>query len=331
MATQDAQLRAALQKLEPKLRRAFEAAIGKSARAVDQRTLAGMIDAGRIEDAVQLLRIEQSLLWPLHEAFREAFVAGGVLGADIAPKGLSGAFGFEGRHPRAEAWVQQNGATLIQGIEQEGIATTRRVIETGLSESRSSLAVAREITGRRVGSRRVGGYLGLTAQQTDSIIAGRAKLQSGDPEQMREYLRLKLRDRRYDRRIETAIREGRAISGRALDEIMEAHRSKALGYRGRVIAKHQARQALAAGRDEGVLQLKDHPDVEAVTARWQHNRSMEPRSDHLAMNGTVIELGEFFEFPDGTRMRRPHDEGAPARHTIGCNCMVIYRVRLRRD
>lgn len=331
MAAQERELRDALAKLEPKIRRAFDEAIARAALSVSQAELATLIEAGQIEDAVQLLRLDQSLFWPLHEAIRGGYVTGGNLGGKIAPRGLSGWFGFNGRHPRAEAWVQENGAELIQGITEEGVETTRRVIASGLSEGRSSLAVAREITGKMVGKKRVGGYLGLTAQQADSIISGRSKLYSGDPDLMRAYLRLKLRDKRFDKTILKAIREGRAIVGRQLDQIMDAHRSKALGYRGRVIAKHQARQALAAGREEGIEQLRDNPEVETVTARWQHNRSLEPRLDHQAMHGTVIEAGEHFEFPDGTRMRRPHDDGAPAGHTIGCNCMVIYRVRLRRD
>lgn len=330
MASQKQRVLDALRKFEPSIRREFEKAITLATSAVDLKKLAGLIETGRVEDAVKLLRIDQSVLWPLHEAVRNTAMAGGSMAAEIAPRGLRGVFGFNGRHHRAEQWVSQHAGQLIEGITRESLDSIRQVILSGLQEGRSSRVVARDITGRQVGRKRVGGYLGLNSQQTDSIISGRAKLASGDPKLMREYLNLKLRNKQFDGTIKKAIREGRAVTGNQLDRIMEAHRFKALGYRGRVIAKHQARQAMAAGREEGMLQMLENPEVEAVTARWQHNLSEKPRHDHVAMSGTVIELGGTFNFPDGSRLKHPHEKGAPATHTIGCNCMAMYRVRLRR-
>lgn len=319
----------ALRKLEPVIRRAFEAAIARASAAVNIDQLAELISTGQIEDAARLLRVDQSLLWPLHEAVRDAYIGGGQM-ASGQMLGLTGLFQFDGRHTRAEAWVREHAGSLIEGIQSESLDTTRRVIGQGIAEGRSSRAVALEITGRRVGKKRVGGYLGLNSVQADSIIRGRGLLLSGDPDQMRQYLGLKLRDRRYDRTIRKAMREGRAIKGQMLDKIMEAHRSKALGYRGRVIAKHEARQALSAGREEAFQQALEREDVEGVSVRWQHNLSADPRHQHVAMNGAKIELGGQFEFPDGVTMKHPHDEDAPASHTIGCNCVAMYRLKMRR-
>ncbi|MEO1948484.1 hypothetical protein [Thioclava sp.] len=331
MNKQERALRNALDRFTPEMRAAFTQAIRDAAVSVDQRRLAYLIEQGRIEEAVQLLRIDQSLFAPLKDAIRGAYAQGGALAEQIAPAGLTGVFRFDGTQAAAMQWVLTRGADLVHGITDEGIATARKVIAAGLDEGLSSSEVARSITGRKIGKQRVGGFLGLTEQQADSIIAGRAKLASGDPAQMREYLQLKLRDTRYDAQIKRAIKEGKAIKGADLDRIMEAHRSKALGYRGRVVAKHESHQALAAGRAEGMSQMLARDDVEAVTCRWQHNLSVEPRPDHVAMSGTVVEYGQAFDFPDGTQMRWPHDENAPARHTIGCRCVGIFRVKLRRQ
>ncbi|AHD02946.1 hypothetical protein [Leisingera methylohalidivorans] len=330
MASQRQALIEALRKLEPGIRRAFEDAIQRASSAISLKQVIELMEANRFEDLVRLLRIDQSVLYPLTEALRGGYIVGGNLGSAVAPKSLIGYFGFNGRHERAEAWLTQNGARFIQGITEESTQTVRTAVQAGIQQGRSSRAVAAELIGRRVGSRRVGGYLGLTAQQADSIISGRSKLASGDPVQMREYLGLKLRDKRFDRTILKASREGRSITGKQLDQIMEAHRSKALRYRAKVVAKFEAREALAAGREEAMVQLLDRPDVEEVTARWQHNLSKEPRPDHVTMSGTVITLGQGFQFPDGTRMKRPHDQNGPLRHRIGCNCMAIYRLKLRR-
>jgi len=198
-----------------------------------------------------------------------------------------------------------------------------------------SRAIARMITGTKQGTQRVGGILGLTTQQTDSIMGkyddvgrlismgGRQKLASGDP-------KLKLRDRRYDAQIKKAIAEGRAITGPALDKIMDAHKSKALAYRGKLIAKNETFSALEAGRREAIAQALQNPEVEGATKRWQHNLSQEPREDHVAMSGTVIDFNEDFVF--GTvRMKNAHDPDGGAEHNLGCRCITVYRIRMRTD
>ena len=323
-------VRALLDRLEPQIRKAFQEAFERHAARIDARALIAALEAQDIERAIRVLRIDTSLLFPLDEAIRNAFITGGTTAVTELPRGIAGLFAFNGRHPRAERWIRENVGDKIQGIVEEQIETTRAVVLNGLQEQRGATAVAREITGRMVGRKRFGGYLGLTSEQADSIMRGRAKLASGDPALMREYLRLKLRNKRHDGKIKAAVKAGRPIRGRELDRIMEDHRSKALGYRGRVIARNEAHVALAAGRNEFYEQSLDNPEVETVKVRWQHNLSQEPREDHRAMDGKVIDLGEAFDFPDA-EMRHPHDPAGGAKHSINCRCVAVYRVKMRRD
>lgn len=315
---QSRRIKAALAKLEPAIRQAFIDAIKAAAGAVDARALAAALDAGQLERAAELLRINKALLFPLDEAIRGGYMAGGALVMADLPRGLSGAFGFDGRHVRAEEWTRRHVGDLIQGIEDDTRDMTRRVIREGLERGESGASLARQITGRKIGQTRVGGYLGLTAQQADSIIAGRAKLLSGDPALMREYRRLKLRDKRFDGMIRKAIEAGKPIRGADLDRIMESHRNKALAYRGKLIARNEAHTALAAGREEGYRQMLENPEVEAVTKRWQHGLSREPREDHKAMDGTVLDFDEAFVMGDRTRMMHPHDPAGGAAHSAHC-------------
>lgn len=329
---------AALRKLEKPIADAFKAAIERAAFQVDFSALVAAIDAQDIGAAVDLLRIDPASLFPIDEGVRSAFIEGGNLVAGDLQAGLSGTFSFNGRQERAEAWVRQNAGQLIQGITEESMQSVRRVIQQGINTGRPSSVLAREITGRVVGRRRVGGFLGLTTEIADSVERARAIL--SDPDEIRRYYirdrqtgrmkpRFRLSDRRYDARIKQAIREGRAMSGRDLAEIIQAHRTKALGYRGRVIAKDQSFTALAAGRAEGYQQLLDNPNVEKVTKRWQHNLSQNPREDHVAMDGTVIEFDDYFRFDDAL-MKNPHDPAGGAEHSIGCRCVAIYRAVMRR-
>ena len=336
---QSRRVAAALRNLDPQIRRAFTDAVAKAAGGIDQGELIRLLESGQIDRAIELLRINRAVLFPLGEAIRAGFVAGGSLVAADIPRGLAGSFGFDGRHERAEAWVQRHVGDLIEGIERETLEMSRDVILDGVQTGRSSAAMARDITGRKVGDRRVGGFLGLNSDQTESVMRARGML--SDPDTIRDYFikdkttgrmkpRYKLTDRRFDKMIKKAIAEGRGIAGADLDAIMDAHKSKAMGYRGRVIAKNESHSALAAGREEGYRQALENPEVETVTIRWQHNLSQNPREDHVAMDGTVIEMGETFNFIDAA-MKYPHDPAGGAAHSIGCRCVGIYRVRMRRD
>lgn len=333
-------VRAALRTLEPSIRKAFERAIAKAAGSIDFNALVAAIESGNVQRAVEVLRINQALLFPLDDAIRAAYVAGGTMVTEDLTRGLSGRFGFDGRHERAESWMQEHGAELIEGIVRETAEMARKVITEGLAEGVEHRTVARQITGRKVGARRVGGFLGLNSDQTDSVIRARSIL--SDPDQIRDYFvrdrvtgrmkpRFKLSDRRYDAKVKAAIKEGRALTGKELDTVMEAHRSKALGYRGRVIAKNEAHTALAAGRMEAYQQISEDPEVETVTKKWVHGLSKEPRPDHLRLDGTVIDMDEKFEMDDGTLMDGPHDPAGGARHSIHCRCTAFYRVKMRRD
>lgn len=322
-------LAALLADLEPKLRRAFLDAIQRHATLIDMRALREALLRGDVGLAMEIATVKAPALSPLAEAVRRGFIDGGML-AGRRQGGIVGRFSFDGRHPDAEAWISRQGGALITAITEESRESVRAVILDGLENSRPSAAVARDIAGTKIGSVRVGGIIGLTSPQTDSIIKARYALASGDPARMRAYLGLATRDRRFDPAIRRAIREGRAIKGPELDRILEAHKSKALKYRAEVVAKDQSRKATSAGRDQAYRQMLDLPGVTGITKRWQHNLSAEPRVDHVAMSGTVVDLEQGFLFPDGTQLRYPHDENAPAGHVIGCRCIAIYRVQVER-
>lgn len=315
--------------LEPKLRRDFEEAIRNHAARIDVRALTEALARGDVAEAERIANIEPRDVFPLGEALRGIFFGAAAL-VGKRGRGVVGQFRFDGRHAEAEAWAAQNSARLVTRISEESRDAVREAIRGALEVARSPQSIARDIAGTRVGNARAGGMVGLTGPQAASISKARAALSSGDPARMREYLALKLRDRRFDATIRRAIREGRAIKGADLDRILEAHKAKALGYRAKVIAQAETFKAAAAGRDQSYRQMLAMPGVTGITLRWQHNLSAEPRVEHVAMGGTVVQLGQPFVFPDGTAMRYPHDETAPARHVIGCRCIAVYRVQVEK-
>ncbi len=326
---EEVSLAALLASLEPRLRRAFVDAIERHASLIDITALREALLRGDVIRAMEIASVEGRTLSPLVESIRRGFFDGAML-AGRGQRGIVGRFSFDGRHPDAEAWMSRNGAEMVTAITEESRQSVRAVILDGLEQSRTTASIARDIAGVKVGDKRVGGIVGLTSPQTDSIIKARAALASGDPARMRAYLGLATRDKRFDPAIRKAIREGRGITGTELDRIMEAHKSKALKYRAGIIAKTESFKATSAGRDQAYRQMLDLPGVTGVSVRWQHNLSAEPRVDHVAMSGTIVQIGQPFVFADGTQMLHPHDPAAPARHVIGCRCIAVYRVQVER-
>lgn len=327
MTNQQREVEAMLAKLEPRVADAFRRAIEAAWRNINYADLIAALDRGDLAQAMTIINPPPSLFYPLTEAIRSAFIEGGNMVAQAAPLAV---LGFGGDTPAAQEWLRQLSSTRIQGIRDDTLEAVRNALVSGREQGMGSREIATMIVGRRVGNRREGGILGLTAQVADSIMAGREKLASGDPKLMAEYLELKLRDRRYDRAIRKAIKEGRAITGKELEAILEAHKSKALAYRGKVIAKSETFSALEAGRREAVRQALENPQVAGATKRWQHNLSQEPRLDHISMGqAPAREFDAPFVMADGAVMQYAHDPAGGPANNAGCRCITVYRIRMR--
>lgn len=321
MPSVPADLQSALDRYAAAIQEAFIAAIQAVRAAINFSELERLLRAGDVVQAAQMVSIEEGQLWGLQEAVRGAFVGSGA--AVRSPGLASGAFAFNGRSLRAEQWISANGATLVQNITTDGVNAARRAITDGLASNRPLRSVALDITGRMdaVTKQRTGGIVGLTTQQVEYAINARAELEGLDP----GYFDRALRDKRFDRLVRAAIKDGKPLGQADIDRIVSRYRDKMLAYRGKVIAKDQAFVAQASGRHEAYLQMAADPRFEAVTVRWQHNLSEVPRPDHVAMSGTTHNIGTPFVFPDGVQMDHPHDPAAPARHNIGCRCIAVYR------
>lgn len=315
--------------LDKTVRAAFEDAIRRHAARINLVALADALRRGDIATAVEIAALKPRDVALISETLRGAYFSAGNLVGGNGP-GVLGLFQFDGTRPEAMAWAAQNSARLVTRLTEESRDAVRQTIAGGIDMNRPAQSVARDIAGKRVGSVRVGSIVGLTGPQAASIARARAGLSSGNPAALREYLKLALRDRRFDKQVRKAIKEGRGIQGADLDRMLEAHKVKALGYRGKVIAQAETFKAAAAGRDHSYRQMLELDGVTGVSVRWQHNLSAEPRVDHIAMSGTVVQIGQPFVFPDGTTMRYPHDDTAPARHVIGCKCIAVYRVQVEK-
>lgn len=240
---------------------------------------------------------------------------------------------FDARNPRAERWLREHSGNLIEGIVEDGKDAVRLVLEAGQSDGRNPRATALDIVGRlnRATGRREGGILGLNSAQTDAVIRARADLLSGDPARLRNYLTRGRRDKRFDRLVTKAIREGRPVSRADADAITGRYKDRLLALRGETIARNETLAGLNAGKEEGIRQLIDAGKVQRSQVKkiWRATGDSRTRDSHMALNGVEIGIDEPFISPlTGAQMMYPHDtsRGAPASEIIQCRC--FYEVKI---
>lgn len=331
-AAQKAALDAFAKEWPPKIQKAFWDAVYRARARIDVDALTDALARGDVLGASEMLRLNANDFSSLREAMRGAYISAGEGMNGMLPQQIAAQWGFEGYNPRALTWIEQRGAALVQGITEDSQAATQRAILDVLErpQERSLRSAALDITGRmnRATARREGGILGLTAEQTQWAINARADLANLDA----RYFNRARRDKRFDKTVAAAIRNGRPLSQAQIDKITGRYKDKLLDMRGQIIARNEAFEAQASARHEAMRQVRERPDVEAVTKRWQLGFPVQHRDNHVALAGRkVADLEDRFDLGGGLTALHPHDADLPAGETINCRCSLVYRVRLRRD
>ncbi|WP_313522525.1 phage minor head protein [Shinella sp.] len=214
-------------------------------------------------------------------------------------------------------------------------AAARQQIVAGLEQNRTPDQIARSLIGlkNRVTGKREGGVIGLNSRQVELMLNTEAKLLSGDPALMREYLTLKTRDRRFDSAVRKAIETGRPVNADDLGKIMRQLRDRNVQLRAKTIARNESITAMRAGRHEGFVQMLETGRVseDQIERRWDATGDDHTRLSHLALHGQkVTGLSAPFVSPvTGARMMFPGDAslGAPAEELIQCRCFEHIRIR----
>lgn len=327
-----AQFEAALDALEPRIAAAFRAILGEITSRTQMTALQEAIAAGDVEGAIRVLQLDARIWGRLDAEIADAFVAGGLFQVDALPKfdpnGFALFAAFNARRPRAEQWVREASSRLIAEVTDETKQAVRETIEAGLAERKGAFVIARRIVGSRSKNGRDGGVLGLHSQYRSFVENARSEL--ADPDRISDYLARKRRDRRFDSIAKTAMREGRGVNAKDVEAMARAYAERLTTLRGQTIARTEAVRAFNAGRFEAIAQnIEDglYP-IGAVKLEWRSTQDRRTRDTHRAMNGTKIQLGGVFVFPDGSRLRYPADIslGASAAETINCRCSDIVRI-----
>lgn len=298
---------------------AFLQAVQSRATSVSVRELADAIERGDLATVERLLDFERGALFPFTEALRSAYVEGAL----SAGRMVAGAFAFDGRNPRAEAFMARQGGELVTRISAEQRALIRTAlqqrIETGESGAKTALRLVGKVN--RATGQREGGIIGLTEPQAQWARNAEIELQELDA----NYFTRKGRDKRLDPMIRRAMKDGKPLAQADIDRAVGKYKATLLRQRGELIARTESHKATSAGQWEAFSQLVEQGAT--VTKRWVRSFSREPRLDHAALSlAPSRPLNVPFVTADGVQMRYPHDETAPPSEVLNCRCSVYYRV-----
>lgn len=318
----------------------FRALDDLRSQAEIQRVMAA-IEARNLDEALDALHIDPEAFSELAERIRQTYAESGKATSDLMPKrrpdGLAMVVRFDGRNPEAEAWLSRHSSDLISHLTQEQRQLVRAMLSVSMEQGRNPRQAALDIVGRvnRITGKREGGILGLTVQQADFVARARDELASGDPAAMKHYLTRGRRDKRFDRSVTKAIREGRPVDPEIATKAMIAYERRLLQLRGETIgrvetmtslqsAKHEAyRQAVAAGKVAAT----------AITKIWRTAGDLRVRHTHQRLNRDKAKFNEPFVSPSGARMLYPMDRslGAGASEIVGCRCDCEYKIDFYAD
>ncbi|WP_245262171.1 head morphogenesis protein [Hoeflea sp. 108] len=299
------------------------------------RRIIERLERGDVSGAIDAMHLDQAAFRPLEEAIRQAFNGGGVAAVEQIPtlrdpNGHQIVIRWDARNLAAEEWLREHSTTLVSNIIADQQSAIRTALSEGLARGDNPTRTALGIVGRvnRVTGKRDGGILGLTAQQAAYVDRARQELLSGDPTAIRNFLERTRRDKRFDRTVLKALKDGKPLPAEAVDRITSKYADGLLKLRADTIALHETFQSMAAAKDIAFRQQIEKGTLQAqhVTKTWRHTPQKHPREDHVEMQGQVVRFDQPFVAPDGTRIMYPHAEGTPARHTLGCKCLAEYKI-----
>lgn len=223
---------------------------------------------------------------------------------------------FDALNERAIQEMSQNKLRLVRQFSDQQRLSTREALEAGVRRGINPRDMAREFKNS----------IGLTQRQVQAVNNYRDMLIRGD----REALRRELRDKRFDRTVDRAIRSGKPLSEEQIDRMVTRYRQKYLKYRAETIARTEALRAVHAGSDEMYAQAVENGTLQAnaLIQTWKtaSNKS-NVRDSHKYMHNQKRGIGESFVSGKGNLLRYPGDPNAPGADTVQCRCAKTTRYK----
>ncbi|WP_353268015.1 hypothetical protein [Gemmatimonas sp.] len=182
----------------------------------------------------------------------------------------------------------------------------RAYVENGIRDGKGIPAMAREL--RTV--------IGIAPHQERYVDNLARELREMSP----RFKDRVLRDKRYDRLILRAIKEGKPLSEPKIAQIASAYTRKFSAYNTEVVTRQitldSFREANRLSWEQAVAD--GYVDADSVFKVWVHSGlPKDPRPEHVALNGTAVRYNQ--PFPNGQQV--------PGEGQFGCGCSARFEVR----
>lgn len=314
-----------IEKWWPTIKDVFLAIVQTTRRRAQVRLIAEMLERGDVDGAVRAVHLDEASFRDLERAIERAYEDGGQYTAEKLPAlrqpdGYRLDVVFNVRNPRAEAWLKDHSSTLVKEIVADQQQMIREALRAGMEAGQNPRTVALDLVGRidPVTGNREGGKIGLTASQEAWAREYRTELQTLDANSLERALR----DKRFDRTVAKAIREGKPIPAATVQKMVTAYTNRALRYRAETIARTEALTSLHAAQIEAARQAIDAGQISegAVTKKWRNSAGNRVRDTHRALGGQTVAFEAKFVSPSGAQLLYPGDPSAPARERVACRC-----------
>lgn len=302
---------------EDRIATIFRTAIADMRDDLDLDRLADLIEAGRIDEALDELRhtAEQ-----LGLASNVTFINAGQNAAEFLTRANVGRVVFDIVNAAAVAAMQANRLQLVREFTDEQRRATSLALISGVEAGQNP----------RVAARQFRDSIGLTERQWQAVFNYRRALESvgTDPSAAADALSRELRDKRTDRSIRAAVRRQRPLDPRQIDRMVEHYRGRYIAYRASVIGRTEALRAVNQANEEAYRQAIEagtlNPDQ--LRRTWETRLDGRERDTHQLLNGQEKRWGEVWITRHGA-IRYPGDPEAPASETIQCRCAISTRIK----
>jgi len=318
---------AAIDGLTPELQRAY---LDQVRDTVDSATLTEVeryIESGDEQGLQEYLSLGSMIFFL--EALRSVFLKGGRAVKVRAPGYLLVPFDINAEG--AQGVITEKNARIIKEIYQGHQEAIRIAMQAGLSEGRSRIDIAKDILGRvsKQTGNRTGGVIGMVGLDAQALVNARTQLESGDPAQMKQYLKRIDRDTIFDPVVKKAIAVSKPVSKVNIERILKHYAERKLKKRALFIGKTEAHEMYNAGIFQKYQQLKQGRRApKSMIKRWRTQEDERVRETHEPLDGSRADLDEPFITIAGSMLMFPGDTslGAPLFDRQNCRCTYSVQV-----
>jgi hypothetical protein len=314
-----ARLEALLSAAESRIDRAFSSII---ASVKDQQSLteiADLIASGRVQEAIT--RVGAEMGGRLSSTTAKMFQISADRMSAFFIEGMQVNVDFDITNVRAVRFLRQEKLRLIQEITSSQISAIRSSLVSGTEAGLGPIDQARNFRS----------VIGLTKKQDAVVRNFESLLREGSSKDLSRMLRdnrFKLRDHRFDRSIERALRSGEPLTNEQIELMTRRYRERFVKHRAETIARTEALRAVNAGRHEMIQQAVEAGKIDPakITQQWFTRLDDRERASHAFMNEQKRGFGQAFTSGAGFALMFPGDPLAPASETVMCRCAVTTRV-----